>query len=217
MGVAQYRISPALPARFEQDLPTFEELAREFPLMTVVKLRIEIERALREYARVGGFLPNRPTGIGVMLREFQRRGVAPPSTDRLLEALRVMNDAVHGVDVNQEAADRAVSIGTVFLTELKSGPPPKTGSTAKSKPRRAISGTAPTIRQECRPSKAPIRYNHRRSRRGGRSRGTRHRVYQIDFWATREGLKVAPDLSTALATLRRPSHEAEMLGGAFNI
>lgn len=30
-----------------------------------------------------------------------------------------MNEAAHGVDVDQEAAEHAVSIGTVFLTELK--------------------------------------------------------------------------------------------------
>ncbi|MFT2612509.1 PDDEXK nuclease domain-containing protein, partial [Escherichia coli] len=43
MGVAQYRLSPGLPPQLQRDLPTVEELAREFPLMSVVKLRIEIE------------------------------------------------------------------------------------------------------------------------------------------------------------------------------
>lgn len=119
MGVAQYRLSPALPLQLQQDLPTQEEFAREFPLMLVVKLRIEIERALRDHASAGGFLPARPTGVGVMLQDLQSRGLAPPSTDRLLEALRVMNEAVHGVDVDPAAAEHAVAIGTVFLAELR--------------------------------------------------------------------------------------------------
>ncbi len=126
MGVAQYRVSPALPPQLRQDLPTIEEFAREFPLMSVVKLRIEIERALREYASAGGFLPARPIGIGAMLQEFQRRGVAPLSTNRLLEALRVMNEAAHGINVDQEAAEHAVSIGTAFLAELNGSQAPGT-------------------------------------------------------------------------------------------
>jgi hypothetical protein len=94
--------------------------------LSVVKLRIEIERALREYASAGGFLPARPIGIGAMLEEFQRRGVAPPSTNRLLEALRVMNEAAHGINVDPEAAEHAVSIGTAFLAELNGSQTPRT-------------------------------------------------------------------------------------------
>src|SRR5208337_746553 len=48
MGVAQYKVSPSLPHRLQQELPTIEELGREFALMSVVKLRIEIEGALRD-------------------------------------------------------------------------------------------------------------------------------------------------------------------------
>jgi predicted nuclease of restriction endonuclease-like (RecB) superfamily len=126
MGVAQYKVSPSLPSRLQRDLPTIEELGREFPLMSVVKLRIEIERALRDYAAANGFAPTRPTGIGPMLQDLQRRGLAPPSAGAFVEALRVMNEASHGVDVDQEAAERAVSIGTVFLTELTNSPPSST-------------------------------------------------------------------------------------------
>ncbi len=35
MGVAEYRMSPLLPARLESELPTVQEFAREFPLMSV--------------------------------------------------------------------------------------------------------------------------------------------------------------------------------------
>ena len=118
MGGAQYRVSPALPLQLQQELPTLEEFSREFPMMSVVKLRIEIERALRDYAAANGFEPTRPTGIGNMLRDLQKRGLAPRSTERFLEMLRVMNEASHGVDVDPKTAARAVEIGATFLAEL---------------------------------------------------------------------------------------------------
>jgi hypothetical protein len=48
MGVAHYQLTPgrALPEALREDLPTVAELSREFPLLSVVKVRIEIEQAL---------------------------------------------------------------------------------------------------------------------------------------------------------------------------
>ena len=43
----------------------------------------------------------------------------PASTEQMLGALRVMNEASHGVDVDADTAKRAVDVGTVFLAELK--------------------------------------------------------------------------------------------------
>jgi hypothetical protein len=88
--------------------------------MSVVKMRIEIERALRDFMGGNGAVPTRPTGLGNMLRELHRRGLAPASTAQLLDSLRVMNEASHGVDVAPESAQRAVDIGTIFLAELRS-------------------------------------------------------------------------------------------------
>lgn len=122
MGVAQYRLSPALPPQLQQDLPTAAEFAREFPLMSVVKLRIEIERALRDFATANGFAAARPSGLGNMLRDLHRSGLAPASTTQLLDSLRVMNEVAHGLDVDADSARRAVDIGTVFLAELRSQP-----------------------------------------------------------------------------------------------
>jgi YhcG PDDEXK nuclease domain len=118
MGVAQYRLSPALPEQLKRDLPTIEDLAQEFSAMSVVKLRIEIERALRDFTAAHGLVSKRPKSISAVLRELKERGVSPPSTDRFLEALPVMNETVHGVDVDSKAVAEAVSIGTAFLAEL---------------------------------------------------------------------------------------------------
>jgi hypothetical protein len=38
MRVAAYRVSPQLPKQLEGELPTPDELAREFPLMALVKV-----------------------------------------------------------------------------------------------------------------------------------------------------------------------------------
>ena len=119
MGVSRYRLLPALPPQFQQQLPSAEEFARGFPLISVVKLRIEIERALRDFMSDHGLAPTRPVGIANLLGELRERGLVPTGTERFLESLRVMNEAVHGVDVDPEGAQRAVEIGTEFLAELR--------------------------------------------------------------------------------------------------
>jgi predicted nuclease of restriction endonuclease-like (RecB) superfamily len=118
MGVAQYRLSPALPEQLKRDLPTIEDLAKEFPAMSIVKLRMEIERALREFTAAHGLVCKRPKSISTVLRELKERDVSPSITDRFLEALRVMNEAVHGFDVDSMAVAEAINIGRTFLAEL---------------------------------------------------------------------------------------------------
>lgn len=119
MGVAQYQLSQALPPQLKEDLPAVEEFAREFPLLSVVKLRIEIERAVRDIASKRGIDFDRPAGIGNMLHAFRRQRPVPASTDRMLDALQIMNKAAHGIDIDPDAAKHAVEIGTTFLAELK--------------------------------------------------------------------------------------------------
>lgn len=118
MGVAQYRLSPALPERLRRDLPTVEDLAREFPALSVIKLRIEIERALRDFTAAHGIASEGPMSISNVLNDLKQRSVAPPSTEQFLEALHIMNGAAHGLDVDSTAVEQAITIGTVFLAEL---------------------------------------------------------------------------------------------------
>ena len=118
MGVADYRVSSTLPARLERDLPTSADLAAEFPLMSLVRLRIEIEQQLRRVAAARG-ISGRAAGIGPTLRELQRAGVLPGSAQAFQETLQVLNQASHGIDVAPEAADRAVAAGSSFLEDLR--------------------------------------------------------------------------------------------------
>jgi len=119
MGVAQYRLSPVLPDRLRGELPTAEEFARELPLMSVVELRAELERALRSLLLSRGMEPREDVGIGLALQELERLGGAPSGTGVLLEALRTMNEAVHGFEVEPGALADAVHAGNEFLAELK--------------------------------------------------------------------------------------------------
>lgn len=86
--------------------------------MSLVKLRIEIERAVRALVIAHDLPLDSPMSIGLVLEELKKRGLAPASTDRFIGALHVMNRAAHGVDVGEAAVIDAVTIGNEFLTEI---------------------------------------------------------------------------------------------------
>jgi hypothetical protein len=86
--------------------------------MSVLKLRFEIERALRDFTAAHGIVSERPMSIRIVLEELKQHGVAPPSTDRFLETLTVMNKAVHGLKADAKDLAQAISIGTELLAEL---------------------------------------------------------------------------------------------------
>lgn len=119
MGVAEYRLSDALPERLRAELPTVAEFAREFPLMSLVRLRIEIERELRrlqdgEEAAVG------PISIGGMLDAMQRRGLIAVDASALRPAVNAMNLAAHGHDVPVDTVETAERLGAALLEQLRS-------------------------------------------------------------------------------------------------
>jgi hypothetical protein len=94
-------------------------LKRELPLMAAIELRIEIERALRDYAAARGLDATRSTSTSSMLNELHQRRLAPPSTKLFLQSLRAMSVASHGVEVEIESVKRAIEVGTLFLRELE--------------------------------------------------------------------------------------------------
>ena len=82
-------------------------------------MRIEIERALHKFTTAQGVSSKRPMSISAALRELREHGVSPPGTDRFLDALSVMNEAVHSFDVDSTALAEALSVGTAFLAEKR--------------------------------------------------------------------------------------------------
>jgi hypothetical protein len=111
MGVAGYLVSSQLPARLAAELPTADELAREFPLMALIRLRTQLERALRQAALQLGLADPAP-GIGSLLRRLQEDVSLPPSAARFGETMRILNAAAHGADVPAVAANAALEAGT---------------------------------------------------------------------------------------------------------
>lgn len=118
LGVAAYRVSPQLPKQLEADLPTQADLAREYPLMALVKLRIDIERMLRQLTQQLD-VPDGPPAIRSMLERLAEVRGLPQSAAAFGETLRVLNAATHGVDVSAEAAAAALDAGARLLDELK--------------------------------------------------------------------------------------------------
>jgi predicted nuclease of restriction endonuclease-like (RecB) superfamily len=118
MGVAEYRVSSQLPKQLQAELPTASDLAREFPLMSIVKLRIDIERTLRGLAQQLG-VPDDTFAIRSMLNRLEAVGCSPQSAAALEDALRVLNAAAHGMEVSNDAAAAALDAGVRLLDELR--------------------------------------------------------------------------------------------------
>jgi predicted nuclease of restriction endonuclease-like (RecB) superfamily len=120
MGVAQYRLTsaPALPAKLRRELPTTDELASEFSLLSLVGLRIEIERTLRDLMdRRGIAVPSHPT-LASMTQVLKNLKLIP-SAEEFSNAMQVMNSAVHGYEVDAPAAQEAFRAGKKFLAEAR--------------------------------------------------------------------------------------------------
>jgi predicted nuclease of restriction endonuclease-like (RecB) superfamily len=118
MGVAEYRLSPSLPKQLQAELPTAEEFARDFPIMSLMRIRLEVERELRAQLLSKG-QETRAVGIPQMLRELEQLGQTPETSREFATSLQAMNEAVHGLVIDPEVADRAVKIGQQFLDELR--------------------------------------------------------------------------------------------------
>ncbi len=118
MGVAEYRLSTALPEPLQADLPTFDEFAREFSLMQLVELRIEVERELRALVSRERSM-ERPITLASSIAELQRLGQAPANTEQFQTALHTLNRAIHGLEIAPDTATEAARIARDFLAELR--------------------------------------------------------------------------------------------------
>ena len=94
-----------------------EAIAQSDPNLSLVALRIEIEKRLRTLARGHG-IPDRRS-LAVLLRELRDRDVLGPGTVSGLEDLIAAgNQAAHGVPVAPEAAEWAVMAAPRILATL---------------------------------------------------------------------------------------------------
>ncbi len=118
MAVAGYTLSTALPAPLQAALPTAEDLAREFPLMSLVKLRIDIERELRALADEDSFPNDHPLALNELVRASEAVR-ALPSTEAFMAIVRNLNEAAHGIDIAKDQAEIATDAATRFLTDIR--------------------------------------------------------------------------------------------------
>jgi len=121
MGVAQYRLTAALPQELERELPTIEDLAAEFPLLSLVRLRIDIEKKLAALVKAHGLEDDeRPQSADLLASTLHMHHVV--STELMANILRVsevLNRAVHSREVTQQEAQAAIATGNQILADLK--------------------------------------------------------------------------------------------------
>lgn len=90
--------------------------------MSLVKLRIEIEQELQGLMNDTGFVAG-PLSIGAALVELTSSGRAPQNTPQFRAALRILNQAAHGIDVDTGAATEAADVAARFLADLRANRP----------------------------------------------------------------------------------------------
>lgn len=118
MGVAEYRLSAQLPVSLQSELPTAAELGRELPLISLAKLRIEVEHALRDrLERLGGDVPQ--GSMHELVAKVEHAGGPLTHGRAFLEHLALLNRAMHGLDVAPDDTARVADIAAQLLAELQ--------------------------------------------------------------------------------------------------
>jgi predicted nuclease of restriction endonuclease-like (RecB) superfamily len=118
MGVAQYRLTQALPEQLQSELPTTEDLAAELPLLDLLTLRIQLERRLAKLAKAHGLEWERES-IGMLATNLHGNDLI--STEVLHNVMILsdtLNRAVHGEKITGQRAQDSLETGRVILTKL---------------------------------------------------------------------------------------------------
>ena len=125
IGVAQYQLTQALPDQLKKELPTTEEFAKEFPLLSLIKLRIEIERKLfglfREKRLDQGEqeeMRRNPRYLASVLHLHEH--ISADLLHKITVVSDILNRAVHGEQPSDEAATEALALGDQIIREIGS-------------------------------------------------------------------------------------------------
>lgn len=98
---------------------SFETVAAQDPNLALAGLRIEIERRLSALAQAYQLGNGRPMGVGQLLRVLANAQVLTQEERAVLaDMTNMLNAAVHGADVGQDAAQWAIGVGPRLLTSL---------------------------------------------------------------------------------------------------
>lgn len=121
VGVAQYRLIESLPKRLQSELPTNDELAREFPRFNLVIMRMRLEQALQAVAvKCGLSVSKKKIGVSALAKLLNSANVVSAEIASELESLSaVLNSAVHGKEIEARDAQHALQLGTSLLSRLE--------------------------------------------------------------------------------------------------
>jgi hypothetical protein len=105
------------PERRIEEAP-YIAVAEQDPNLALAGLRIEIERRLREIAKKRGLRGER-LGMGQLLRLLRTNEAISKNEDSVLsDLIGLLNNAVHGAEVDLRAAQWAIDVGPRLLAAL---------------------------------------------------------------------------------------------------
>jgi len=97
---------------------SFQMVAEEDPKLALAGLRIEIEKRLKDIAGINKIHSSR-LGIGALLRVLsQNKILSGEESSVLADMVGMLNNAVHGMDVDYRAAQWAIEVGPRILKGL---------------------------------------------------------------------------------------------------
>lgn len=104
----------------QHDLPTAKDLAQEFLLFSLVKLRSEIEQAIFQRAESLGLPSEPPMGIAQLIQRVQAVDKIALDAGKFLRVIETMNLAAHSRKVEPADAAEALRVGSEFLARFRS-------------------------------------------------------------------------------------------------
>jgi len=105
--------------RREKVEPVYSAIAGEDPNLALAGLRIEIEGRLRQIAESHDVDANRK-GLGQLMRQLQVMGILSQQQITVLrDLLGLLNNAVHGADVDPRSAKWALEVGPELIAGLE--------------------------------------------------------------------------------------------------
>jgi hypothetical protein len=120
-AAAELPPAPAPTVEQPSSAPTVQELIQRDPPLGLAKLRIDLEREVRDlYTRELRDTPRRPLSLGPMTRELSARGVLPPEVVApLMDVYGLASRAVHGEYVPRDVAEEIADVGLRLLSALR--------------------------------------------------------------------------------------------------
>lgn len=103
-----------------KEAPVYLSIAEEDPNLALAGLRLAIERALRDIAAAHGIGAERK-GFGALLRVLSERQIISDEQRSVLNDLSsLLNNAVHGAEVDKRSAEWAMDVGPRLVAGLQS-------------------------------------------------------------------------------------------------